>query len=86
MNMNFGGQMNFNGQNNFGGQSRNFGQQQAPTFGQQQTPTFDGQEPPTFDGGMWGNREFAGEEIFMGEENFSVNRPNDLTEVLDTRV
>ena len=66
-----------------------------PTFGEGEQPTFgEGQQPPrppmppmfgqSFmpppDMSMWGNNEFANQEMFNGEK-FSV--PNDLGEITD---
>ena len=72
----------------FGGEALDFSANERPTFDAQQVPSFGG-EAPTFDGQqppMWGNENFAGEEIFKGEDNFAGGNPTDLTEVVDTRV
>ena len=74
MNENFSGQ-SFNEQNNFNGGH------QVPNG--QQPPTFDGQQPPTFGDNMWGNEEFAGEEIFHGDENFANGAPPEISEFVD---
>ena len=77
---------------NFAGQTESvqteqptFDGQQPPTFDVSQMPTFDGQQPPTFGGNMWGNSEFAGEEMLNGTDftpgNFGA--PTDLSGIVD---
>ena len=89
----FGG-MNNRQQPSFGN-APTFDGNEPPIFDGQEPPIFDGQEPPTFDGNaptfdgnapMWGNENFAGEEIFKGEDNFTAGNPNDLSGMVDARV